>query len=177
MKTMNEKLQGIISNKPSGWLKKAKFRKENRKWLGYSSNIARRAYTAMEDREGMNQKTLAEKLGVKPQYISKLLKGEQNLSLQTIGKLSDALGVELISFPNYKYKPAIENNYVISDTIIFMQLNLSIEPFTDRNGIINSNLLGFRTSDSLTGKVVGLEMRMLVIEKNQFQNSFTYSNS
>ena len=181
MKTMNEKLEGLMSKKPSGWLKKAQFRRENRKWLGYSSNIARRAYAVMEDKEGMNQKTLAEKLGVKPQYISKLLKGEQNLSLQTIGKLSEALGEELISFPEYKYsKPLDQNNYALSETIntfILLQFNIFIEQNNVTNVIGNSKFISSEAVKSLVGNVIGYNMQMLIGEKKQYQENFTYSNS
>lgn len=154
MKTMNEKLEGLIKNKPSGWLKKAKFRKENRKWLGYSSNIALRAFTAIEDIEGMNQKTLAEKLGVKPQYISKLLKGEQNLSLQTIGKLSEALGVELISFPEYKYSQpllGVQNeleNFAINDKAnsAYQSFQINAVGFIDEENKLNFSSVTVFTS-------------------------------
>ena len=181
MKTMNEKLEGLMSSKPSGWLKKAQFRRENKKWLRYSSKIAGRAYAAMEDKEGMNQKTLAEKLGVKPQYISKLLKGEQNLSLQTIGKLSEALGVELISFPEYKYsKPLLQNNYALSETIntfILLEFNIFIEQNIVTNVIGNSNLISSEDVKSFVGNVVGYNMQMLSVENMQYQKNFTYSNS
>ena len=173
MKTMNEKLEGLMSKKPSGWLKKAQFRRENRKWLGYSSNIARRTYAAMEEKEGMNQKTLAEKLGVKPQYISKLLKGEQNLSLQTIGKLSEALGVELISFPEYKYsKPLHQNEIVKSEpvyTFNLVQLNIYLLQTT-------SNLLNSEKLESYIDNMKGGDLQLIHVEKKEKKVNFSYSN-
>lgn len=86
----------------STFMEWAKFRIENRKWLGYSGQIAWRVLFAIDEIEGMNQKLLAEKVGVSPQYISKVVQGNENLSLETIAKLSEALGVELISFPPLK---------------------------------------------------------------------------
>lgn len=41
-------------------------------------------------------------LQVSPQRISKILKGQENLTLETIYKLSQVLNFELISFPEYK---------------------------------------------------------------------------
>ena len=173
MKTMNEKLEGLMSKKPSGWLKKAQFRKENRKWLGYSSNIARRTYAAMEEKEGMNQKTLAEKLGVKPQYISKLLKGEQNLSLQTIGKLSEALGVELISFPEYKYSnlPSISEIAKSEPVYTFnlVQLNIYLLQTT-------GNLIGSQKIESYIDNVKGGDLQLIHVEKKEKKVDFAYSN-
>jgi transcriptional regulator with XRE-family HTH domain len=91
----------------SRWAEKADYRIRNRKWLGYSGSIARRLLAAIEDRKesirGYNQGALAAEINVTPQYISKVAKGHENLSLETIAKLSDALGVELISFPEYKH--------------------------------------------------------------------------
>jgi transcriptional regulator with XRE-family HTH domain len=107
---MNEK-----NSKQSAWFSDAQYRIENKKWLRYSSNIARRILAAIEDKEGFNQSDLASLLEVSPQHISQIVKGKENLSLKTIAKISEALGVELITFPEYKYStpPAPLPNYVI----------------------------------------------------------------
>ena len=81
----------------------AKFRIENKKWLSYSSNITLRVLAAIEENEQMTQKALAEMIGVSPQYINKVLKGQENLSLETIAKLSEALNIELITFPKFLF--------------------------------------------------------------------------
>jgi transcriptional regulator with XRE-family HTH domain len=91
----------------SKWIKDADYRIINKRWLKYSSNIARRILAGIKDKQDIdptvNQDTLAADLGVTPQYISKVVKGKENLSLKTIAKISDALGVELILFPEYRY--------------------------------------------------------------------------
>lgn len=51
------------------------------------------------DKLGMTQKMLAEKMQVSPQYISKILKGKENLSLETISHIEKALNIALISIP------------------------------------------------------------------------------
>ena len=91
----------------SNYLQNAKFRIENKKWLSYSSNIALRVLAALEESEEMTQKSLAEKVGVSSQYINKVLKGQENLSLQTIAKLSEALNIELITFPKFLFDQPI----------------------------------------------------------------------
>jgi len=91
----------------SNYLQNAKFRIENKKWLSYSSNITLRVLAAIEENEQMTQKALAEIIGVSPQYINKVLKGQENLSLQTIAKLSDALNIELITFPKFLFDEPI----------------------------------------------------------------------
>ena len=49
----------------------------------------------MEELE-MNQKQLAEKMNCSRQYISKVLKGRENLSLETLAKIENALGISII---------------------------------------------------------------------------------
>ena len=44
----------------------------------------------------MTQRKLAEKMGVSPQYINKVVKGKENLTLETIAKIEDVLGITLI---------------------------------------------------------------------------------
>jgi transcriptional regulator with XRE-family HTH domain len=104
----NNKIESIISKTiVSKWKEEAEFQIRNEKWLQYSSNIARRIYALLEDNDDMNQRKLAAKLGMSPQYISKILKGDTNLSLETIAILSEALGAELIAFPSYKYSVSV----------------------------------------------------------------------
>jgi transcriptional regulator with XRE-family HTH domain len=45
---------------------------------------------------GLNQRGLAERLGCTQQYVSKILKGRENLSIETICKIEDALELELL---------------------------------------------------------------------------------
>ena len=45
---------------------------------------------------GMTQRMLAEKMNHTQQYVSKVLKGHKNMSLETICKIENALGIEII---------------------------------------------------------------------------------
>ncbi len=85
------------------WAKDVERTRLNKTWLNYSGKIALRVLSAIEDTPGMNQRKLAELMGVTPQHISKIVKGQENLTLETIGKLSEALQIELIDFPKFKY--------------------------------------------------------------------------
>src|SRR5687768_16799952 len=86
--------------KQKSWSEDADSRIKNRKWLKYSSNIARRVLAAI-DKKDSSQVALATLLGVKPQQINKIVKGKENLTLKTIADISEALGTELITFPDY----------------------------------------------------------------------------
>lgn len=102
MTDFKEKIDKIKSPISSNAKEKGKYRISNQ-WLLYSSEIARRILAILEDREDLNQSRLAEVLEVSPQQISKIVKGQENMTLETIYNLSKALNVELITFPPYKW--------------------------------------------------------------------------
>ena len=79
----------------TGWREKAQWRRDNRCWLRYSGFIAVAVLHQLEMRN-IRQKDLAEKMGCSPQYISKILKGSENLTLETISKLEDCLDLDLV---------------------------------------------------------------------------------
>jgi transcriptional regulator with XRE-family HTH domain len=47
----------------------------------------------MQEHE-LKRADLAERLGVSPQYVSKLLSGTENLSLKSVANIQDRLGVK-----------------------------------------------------------------------------------
>ena len=94
------------SNTASKWREEAEYRRKNARWLRYSAMIALQVRDRMSQ-IGMTQVVLAEKLGCTQQYISMLLKGKNNLTLETIAKLEEALdfdirGEALIPVDEYK---------------------------------------------------------------------------
>lgn len=48
-------------------------------------------------KEGITQRAFADMLDVSPAYIGKLLKGNENLTLETICRVQSAIGENLIS--------------------------------------------------------------------------------
>lgn len=89
-----EKLNKILSNKKSTWEEEAKWREENEEWLSQSFDIAVCILDTLRSKK-MTQKDLAEKMNVSPQFINKIVKGQENLSLETIAKLNRALNIKL----------------------------------------------------------------------------------
>ena len=77
------------------WRQKSERRRKNHAWLRYSGYIALRVLDRLEEL-GLSQKELAEKMGCSPQYVSKLVKGSENLTLETISKLEECLELDLI---------------------------------------------------------------------------------
>lgn len=65
------------------------------KWMCHSQAIATTMSNRMEEL-GMTQRTLAEKMNCTQQYVSKLLKGRENLSLETLCKIENALDIKIL---------------------------------------------------------------------------------
>lgn len=80
------------------WIKEATFRQENAYWLDVSFDIALEVLCTLREK-GMTQRDLAEMMGCSPQYIGKILKGSENLTLQTICKMQKVLQIKLIETP------------------------------------------------------------------------------
>ncbi|MBO7445024.1 MAG: helix-turn-helix transcriptional regulator [Bacteroidales bacterium] len=98
MKTTAEQivfLEEHSSKKSSNWREKAEWRKANSDWLCYSRKIAIVVAMSLEELN-MSQKQLAQLIGCSPQYVSRLLKGEENLTLETLCKLERVLKVPIL---------------------------------------------------------------------------------
>lgn len=98
MKTKEEiisKLNKHMSASPSEWREKAEWRMANKSWLRYSQHIAMMMLDRMEEL-GLTQKSLADRMGCSQQYISRVLKGTENLSIETISKIENALGLAIL---------------------------------------------------------------------------------
>lgn len=90
-----KRLEAHSSPTPSSWREEAKERQANKEWLRYSQMIAMKMLDRMEEL-GLTQKKLAERLGCSQQYVSKMLRGRENLSLETLCKIENALDLQII---------------------------------------------------------------------------------
>ena len=107
MTDIRKKIEKIAVDDTSGWLEKARYRRANRGWLRKSQGIAIRVLSVL-DEKGMQQKELAKAMNVSPQQVSKIVRGKENLTLQTISKLEQVLGISLFEVPQHSYKVDIE---------------------------------------------------------------------
>jgi len=76
-----------------------KIEQDKKNWVEYSQLIAALMSKRMVEL-GFTQLMLAEKMNCTQQYISKILKGKKNMSLETICKIENALGIEIIKSLN-----------------------------------------------------------------------------
>ena len=108
MKNSNlDKFKALVSDEKSGWLDKAKYREENEAWLDISFAIAVKILAAFRANKKTgtfpkSQKELADAMDCSPQYVNKLLKGTENLQLETITKIGSILNIELIEVPQFE---------------------------------------------------------------------------
>ena len=66
----------------------------NASWLRRSRRVAYAIMDYMQD-NGLSRNDVAEKLGVSPQYVSKILSGKVNFSFKTISEIEESLGIEV----------------------------------------------------------------------------------
>ena len=105
MKVSNEIISNLKehqSSTPSKWRENAEWRIANKSWLRYSQYIAMMMLDKMEELK-MNQKQLSELMGCSQQYVSKVLKGQENLSLETLSKIERCLKIQILSLNHSAY--------------------------------------------------------------------------
>ena len=91
-----KKLDQIAVPRSEIAIEQAKTRLESREWIRMSQDIALCLHYYLRQ-AGLTQKDLAERMGVSAAYIGKLLKGNENLTLETICKIQQVTGIKLIS--------------------------------------------------------------------------------
>ncbi len=98
VKELNKKLDIALSGNQRKWLKKANLRSEDMHWLKHSRRIAIQINIALKEKK-LTQKKLAGMLKVSPQQVNKIMKGRENLTLETISKIENSLSISLIHKP------------------------------------------------------------------------------
>jgi antitoxin component HigA of HigAB toxin-antitoxin module len=92
---MNNKLEQHQSSTPSHWREAAEFRQANKAWLRHSQHIAMMMLNKMEEQH-VTQQALSERMGCTQQFVAKILRGQENLSIETISKIEDALFLQIL---------------------------------------------------------------------------------
>lgn len=103
----NQKIREILNRvavQDTTFQEKASWRLTNQAWLDRSAKIAIAVLSTLrgnraEGKSPANQKELAERLGISPQQVNKIVKGQENLTLETVSRLEQALEIRLIEVP------------------------------------------------------------------------------
>ncbi len=85
-------LEAHQSDKPSTFTEDAKWRQENEVWLRWSRGITLAIVDYMQE-NGLTRSDIATKLGVTPQYVSKILSGNTNFSFKSVAEIERKLGI------------------------------------------------------------------------------------
>lgn len=94
--TNKEKFKNLIAKEKTNTVLKNKERIRNRARLRESQVIALKVLKKLYEL-GWSQRTLAEKLKVTPQQVSKIVRGKENLTLETQVKLQQVLDIPILA--------------------------------------------------------------------------------
>ncbi len=111
MKFNIEKLAEVAKPAVQKDIDAAKARKENSEWLRISQEIALNVHCHLRDKK-MTKTDLAKAMNVSPSYIGKLLKGNENLTLETICKLEKIINRKLIYTSRTRRNPSSFKNSI-----------------------------------------------------------------
>lgn len=104
-----EKLNELATDRSKEVIRKSEELEKNRNWLRMSRMIALAIRYHLRKAE-ITQKAFADMLGVSPAYVGKLLKGNENLTLETICRIQDVIGNNLVSIHRpYECKVSISS--------------------------------------------------------------------
>ena len=95
MKANTEKFDALVSPNISGWHEKADERIANKVWQDKAFDIALRVIRHIRSNK-ISQVKLAVEMQMKPQSLNRILQGKENLTLETICRIEEALGIRLI---------------------------------------------------------------------------------
>lgn len=95
-----DKLRAISTPAEEDWFKIAEEWDKEDAYLEKSARIAVAVLSVLREHK-MTKQELAIKMGVSAQYVSKIVKGNENLTLETISKLEKALNIKLISVTDH----------------------------------------------------------------------------
>lgn len=96
MSTNKEKFLSLVTGEDKTLLKDIEKRNRNKAMLRESKRIATMILVKL-DKLGWTQKTLSEKMGVSPQQINKIVRGQENLTLDTLLRLQEVLDVQILA--------------------------------------------------------------------------------
>ena len=86
-------LEAHQSGEQSTFTADARWRQENASWLKRSRNVALAIIDFMQENH-LSRNDIAERLGVTPQYVSRILSGKVNFSFKSIAEIEKRLGVD-----------------------------------------------------------------------------------
>ena len=94
-------LEDHQSEIPSTFIDDAKLRQENDSWHKWSRGVALSIVDYMQE-HGLSRSDIATKLGVSPQYVSRILSGNTCFSFKSVADIEGKLGISCMRFADIK---------------------------------------------------------------------------
>ena len=113
--TNKEKFLALVSENDTQTISEIKERIKNRAMLKESGRIATKVLYRL-DTLGWSQKDLAAKMNVSPQQVNKIVRGKENLTLETMVKLQDILEIPILASVYEKVLEQIVSAFQIKET-------------------------------------------------------------
>lgn len=155
MTTNKEKFQNLISKEKSNTVSRNRDRIKNRARLRESQDIALKVLNKLNDL-GWSQRKLAEELNVTPQQVNKIVKGKENLTLETQVKLQQVLKIPILA----SYYENKVQAFSFKDV-----LNLGIE--TNLNRSLNYSGISFYQEEFK--ETFSVEPLMVTVKESNYQ--------
>ena len=110
-----KKFLDLVSDEQPLVHERMKWLKENKEWRNVAVKVIMNVLGVMRERK-ITQEDLAERLEVTPQWLNTVLRGNEKLTLEIIGRFEKVLQIEIIEANPLKEK---KNKYYQNDTILF----------------------------------------------------------
>ncbi|MGU9940266.1 helix-turn-helix domain-containing protein [Empedobacter brevis] len=120
--TSKEKYLAKIASKESKAVIDAKERLKNEKWLKESKRLALRILLRLDELK-LTQKNFAKKLEVSPQYVNKLLKGNEKFGFDILIKIQEELKMPIL-YGTDKIEKA-NSNITQKKSVVLKQIMMS----------------------------------------------------
>ena len=111
--SLREKLNKIAEEGPSNWLEETGKELAEQGSRKKSRQLALRVLQLLHQ-QGMTQTQLAERMRVSRQRVTKIVKGQENFTFETIDKLEKAFGVTLMTIESTKQETVFERTRITS---------------------------------------------------------------
>jgi len=102
---------------------------ENTVWKSKAVSIAL-TVLALLDEQGISKQELAARMNVKPQYVSRIVKGKANITLETLVKLEQALGTTIVEIVDPTEVISFHSQTLLN---LHWQNNISLEDTAETN--------------------------------------------
>ena len=156
-KTKNN-LNDFITGTATQWQRQVEYYHNNKRKIKRAQRFALDLMDYM-DAHNIKQKDLAEKMGVSPQQVNKILRAKSNLTFETLDKIEDALGVT-ISNPKIKEQSKVyfqttgkTMQVVHRTTNKVMETNLSSTSVTKKNPLLDTTIASMDDYKYTAGKI------------------------